>query len=110
MYTPNVLNGPYNLCSLEERTIHETIEFFQRSIDIAYELECPRMLVVADHPGYEAPKALVCRRFIEHMQYLCDYGAPKGVSLVIEPLTPMESPVITTADDCVDAIKKNWKG
>ena len=78
MYTPNVLNGPYNLCSLEERTIHETIEFFQRSIDIAYELECPRMLVVADHPGYEAPKALVCRRFIEHMQYLCDYGAPKG--------------------------------
>ncbi|MFQ9705312.1 MAG: hypothetical protein ACLR0U_32885 [Enterocloster clostridioformis] len=48
------------------------------------------MLVVADHPGYEAPKALVCRRFIENMQYLCDYGAPKGVSLVIEPLTPME--------------------
>ena len=33
-------------------------------------------------------------------------GAPKGVSLVIEPLTPMESPVITTADDCVDAIKR----
>ena len=106
MYTPNALNGPYNLCSLEERTIRETLEFFQRSIDNAYDLECPRMLVVADHPGYEAPKALVCRRFIENMQYLCDYGAPKGVSLVIEPLTPMESPVITTADDCVDAIKR----
>ena len=55
--------------------------------------------------GMRRQRLLVCRRFIEHMQYLCDYGAPKGVSLVIEPLTPMESPVITTADDCVDAIK-----
>ena len=42
MYTPNVLNGPYNLCSLEERTIHETIEFFQRSIDI---VDCPSAAV-----------------------------------------------------------------
>ncbi|MFQ9705313.1 MAG: hypothetical protein ACLR0U_32890 [Enterocloster clostridioformis] len=41
MYTPNALNGLYNLCSLEERTIRETLEFFQRSIDIAYDLGVP---------------------------------------------------------------------
>ena len=106
MYTPSALNGPYNLCAMEERTREETLEFFCRSVDIAYQMECPRMLVVADHPGYEVTKASSYGRFIDNMKLLSDYATSKDIILVIEPLTPMESPVITTADDCVDAIEK----
>ncbi len=106
MYTPNVLGGPYNLCSPQSRARQETLDFFRASIDISQQLECSRLLVVADHPGYELPGSYAFDTFVENMQILSGYAQPKGVTLVIEPLTPMESPVITTADDCVEAIAR----
>lgn len=62
------------------------------------------MLLVADHPGYVTPRRDSWKRFVENMRQLAAYAAPKGVTLVIESLTPMESPIITTADDCAEAL------
>mgnify|MGYP000867210647 FL=1 len=104
MYTPNAIGMPYCLCSLDSRERADALAYFKRAIDACTAMEIPRMLLVADHPGYEISRRAGYERFVENMRSLGDYAAPHGVRLVIESLTPMESPVITTADDCAQAI------
>lgn len=104
MYTPYALNGPYNLCSKDDKTREDTLGFFLQSIDITSKIECRRMLVVAEHPGYETNMEESYRIFIDNMKTLGERAKKQGVILTIEPLTPMESPLITTSDDCVKAI------
>ena len=106
MYTPNAIGTPYGLCSTDNRQRADALEYFSKAIDACSGIECPRMLLVADHPGYETPRRDSWRRFIENVQNLARYAASKNVKLVIESLTPMESPVITTADDCAQAVEE----
>lgn len=105
VFTPNVLGGNYRLSSLDNTERREAVALFQRHIDAAALLECASVLAVADHPGYEADAQQVWDAFSDAMHTLCEYGKARGVRLIIEPLTPMESPVITGADDCVRLLK-----
>lgn len=105
MYTPNALGMPYSLCSLDKREQRDALEYFKAAIDGCSAINSPRMLLIADHPGYTVPRRDSWKQFVENMQQLGQYAAPKGVRLVIESLTPMESPVITTADDCAEALE-----
>lgn len=104
MYTPNALGMPYCLCSLDPREQWDALVYFKAAIDACAGIQSPRMLLVADHPGYTVSREDSWCRFVENMQQLAQYAAPKGVTLVIESLTPMESPVITTSDDCARAL------
>lgn len=104
MYTPNALGMPYNLCSLDERERKDAMAYFKTAINACEAIESPRMLLVADHPGYEVPRKKAYGRFVENMKELGEYAENHSVQLVIEALTPMESPVITTADDLCEAI------
>lgn len=104
MYTPNALGLPICLCSLDPRERRDALAYFKKAIDGCSGIHSPRMLLVADHPGYVTPRRDSWKRFIENMQELALYAAPKGVTLVIESLTPMESPMITTSDDCAEAL------
>lgn len=104
MYTPNAIGTPYRLCSIDDRERRDALEYFRKAIDVCSGIECPRMLLVADHPGYETLRRDSWRCFIENMKNLAQYAASKNVKLVIESLTPMESPLITTADDCAQAV------
>ena len=104
MYTPNAIGMPYNLCSIDPKERQEAMVYFKTAIDACEAIGCPRMLLVADHPGYEVPRRVSYRQFIENMKELGEYAAKHQVKLVIESLTPMESPIITTSDDCREAI------
>lgn len=106
MYTPNALGMPYNLCSLDAREQKDALKYFKIAIDACEALECPRMLMVADHPGYEVAEKDSFQRFVENMKELGRYAIDKDIKLVIESLTPMESPVITTSDDCQRVIEE----
>ncbi len=105
MYTPNALGGPYNLCSLDAQEQNDAQEYFSKATEVCAAMQCPRMLLVADHPGYAVARRESRKRFVENLQRLGSYASGLGVTLVIEALTPMESPVITTADDCAEAIE-----
>ena len=106
MYTPNALGMPYNLCSLNQRERTDAIDYFKKAITACEQMEVPRMLMVADHPGYEVPREKSWKQFIENMKELGIYAKEHGVILVVESLTPMESPVVTTSDDCVAVIRE----
>lgn len=105
MYTPNALGMPYNLCSLDQREQRDAMDYFKTAICACESMEVPRMLVVADHPGYEVTRRKSYQRFVENMKELGGYAQEHNVKLVIEALTPMESPIITTSDDCLEAIQ-----
>ena len=105
IYTPDALWGPHRLTSVAKRERAEAMAFFKRSIEIAAEIEAPRMLLCADHPGFTANKREAWNCFVENVKELAAFAAPKGVTLIVEPLTPMESPVITTSDDAVNVLE-----
>lgn len=105
MYTPNAIGMPYCLCSLDPDEQKDALEYFKRAIEACEGIEVPRMLIVADHPGYEVSMRKSKERFIENVRILGDFANRHSVILVIEALTPMESPVITTSDDLVEIIE-----
>ncbi len=104
MYSPNVLGFPYCICSRIPREREDAVKFYQGMADVASMLEIPRILVIADHPGYFLPRKEAWGYLVDSMKQITTYAASKGVRTIIEPLTPMESPVVTTAGDCVDLI------
>ena len=106
MYTPNALGMPYNLCSLDQRERTDAIDYFKKAITACEQMEVPRMLMVADHPGYEVPREKSWKQFVENMKELGIYAKEHGVILVVESLTPMESPIVTTSDDCAAVIRE----
>lgn len=42
---------------------------------------------------------------VDIFRRICSYAHGKNIQIVIEPLTPTESPVVTTVDDCVGLIE-----
>lgn len=101
MYTPNAIGLPFNLCSSLAKEREEGISYYKRAIDTASALEIPKMLIVADHPGFERDYTEVWNCFSEAISELAAYAQGRNVIISVEPLTPVESPVITGTDDCL---------
>lgn len=101
MYTPLALNLPICICSPFERERRDGIAYYQKAIRVASEIGCPRVLVVADHPGYFTPEKEVWKYLVTSMKEICKSAHGTNVQVTIEPLTPMESPVVSTVDHCV---------
>jgi len=101
MYTPAALGMGLCLCTPRQPERHDALRHFERAIDAAAALDITRVLVVVDHPGYDADGRESWKLLVDAAVALADYAAPKGVDLCFEPLTPLESPVLVTADDCV---------
>lgn len=105
MYTPLALNLPLCICSPDLRERREGVEYYKKAVQIASDIGCRRVLVVADHPGYFTPEREVWGYLVESMREICRFSHGKNVEVTIEPLTPMESPVISTVDDCVKLLE-----
>jgi protein FrlC len=105
MYTPNAIGLPVNLCSPMAVERAEGMTYHKLAVDAAAELGIPKMLVVADHPGHGADLAEIRRIFTNEIGELAHYAERKGVLIAVEPLTPMESPVITTSADCLELLR-----
>lgn len=105
MYTPHIINQPLCICSPREQERAEGVAYYQKAVDVASAIGCPRLLVVADHPGYFTPRREVWKYLVESMKAICAHAHGKNVQVTIEPVTPMESPVVTTVDDCVELIE-----
>jgi len=105
-YTPNVIGLPFNLCSSMAKERAEGMEYHKLAVDVAAALEIPKMLVLADHPGFAANVSEIRKIFTGEVAQLVQYAEKKGVIIAIEPVTPMESPIITSSDDCLDLLRE----
>lgn len=100
MLVPAELNVSRSLASLNELERKQAVESMKRHVDLANSLACPRVLTVADHPGYNQDRDLVWAAFVQSLEELLDHASGTGVKISVEPLTAMESPVVCTVDDC----------
>lgn len=101
MLTPYTLGMDVCVCSEDSAEVEDGIKLLKKGVDAAEMIEAPRMLVTADHPGYSRDDRTVWNTFTASMKEVCSYAEKKGIKVVIEPVTPMESPVITTSGDCL---------
>lgn len=106
MYTPLALNMPLCICSPNPAERAAGVAYYQKCVDIAAAIGSPRLLVVADHPGYFTPRKQIWEYLTDSVRQMCHYAHGKQVQVTIEPLTPMESPVVTTVDDCVELLER----
>jgi protein FrlC len=105
MLTPNTLGKEVNICSSDPEERRDGITLLKQGIDAAEMIEAPQMLVTADHPGYFREREKIWSVLVESMAEICYYACGKGVRGVMEPVTPMESPVVTTSQDCSRLIR-----
>ena len=105
MLTPNTLGQEVNICSSDPEERRDGVLLLKQGIDAAEMIEAPQMLVTADHPGYFREREEIWSTLVESMSEICDYAVRKGIRVVMEPVTPMESPVVTTSQDCSRLIK-----
>ena len=101
MLTPNTLGQDLNICSDDPAEREEALTLLKRGVDAAEMIEAPRLLITADHPGFFRDDREVWSVLVENVKELTAYAEGKGVRIVMEPVTPMESPVVTTARDCL---------
>lgn len=104
MLTPNTLGKELNICSADPYERDDGVKLLKKAVDAAEMMEIPMVLVTADHPGYFRDDREVWSVLVDSMKELCGYSAKKGVKIIIEPVTPMESPVVTTSRDCLRLI------
>lgn len=105
MLVPVALNVNLGLASLTEKERTASVDWIKRHIDLAKAIECPRVLVAPDHPGYGTDGVLAWNAFVRSIQELADYAQGTGVRITAEPLTSMESPVLCHTDDCVRLLR-----
>ena len=106
MYTPNALNLPVCICSTLHKEREDGVKYYKKAIDVAESIEAGGVLVVADHPGHFYNRPQVWEYLVESLVEICDYSSGKGIQITIEPLTPLESPMITTSQDCLALINQ----
>ncbi len=110
MMVPSALNVDRGLASPNEAERAAGVAWIKRHIDMAREIECPRVLVAPDHPGYNQDGALIWNAFADSIRELVDYAKGTGVRITAEPLTSRESPVLCSTDDCVRLARETGCG
>ena len=85
--TPEQVMYPINIgaSSKEERV--RSIEFFRRYIDVANELECPRMLVTSGRHSIDESSEDCFRYSVDSLMDIGNYARMRGVRIAHETLT-----------------------
>ncbi|WP_167577491.1 TIM barrel protein [Ammoniphilus sp. YIM 78166] len=106
-FTPEQCMYPINLAAKEKEIRDRSLRYFKKSMDISVELECPMVLVTAGWGYRNEPMQEAWDRAKESLHNLCDYAEQRGLTLALEPLSRVESNLITdlpTLTTMLDAI------
>jgi len=105
MLTGNFIGTNYRVTATKGKERQEAVDLYKKHIDVAQAVGSPYVQVVTDHPGYMIDPEEIWKATVDSFVQLCDYAATKDVKIVVEPLTPMESPVICTTTDVLRLFK-----
>ena len=86
------------------------VRYVKRFIDAAGELECGRVLVTAGCGYYDHPADEAFRRSRDSLHEICLYAESRGVTMLLETLTPPSSNVLNTPEQQREMIKSMPEG
>jgi len=98
IFTPELNAYPYNFMWGGEAQRADCVQYLKLCMEVASELGCEATLISAGHAGYEATQAEIWDRLLRTLRELTGHAEKLGHKLILEPLTPYESNVVTTAD------------
>lgn len=103
-YTPEMNAYPFNPMMGNERALKESIDYIKLSMDMAKEMGAGFTLISLGHAGYYTSHSVIWKKAEYVLKELASYGEKIKHKIVLEPLTPYESNVITTANDLKEAL------
>lgn len=105
--TPEQCIYPINVASENGRLRDRSIAYFLRNLDFALELECPKLLVTPGWGYADQPREEAWKRSLDGLAAIARRAEATGIELLLEPLSPTESNIVTTAAELktmIDAI------
>lgn len=104
-FTPEMNAYPYNIMIGTEAMRKDSVNYVKLSMDMAKEMGADFTLISAGHAGYQATTQGIWERLIKSLKEITDYAEKIQHKVVLEPLTPYESNVVTTANDLVEVFR-----
>lgn len=89
---------PSNMAARDERIIEHSINYFKNLINLASELEVPKILLTSGWAYFDEPVEKAFKRSVSHMQELADYAKQKDVTICVEPLQKFETRLVNNID------------
>jgi len=105
-YTPEHNSYPYNYMIGSESMRRDAVEYLKLSMDMAKQMGADFTLISAAHAGYSVTYDEIWTRLEKTIRELVDYAEKLQHKIVLEPLTPYESNVITSANDLVEIFRR----
>ena len=94
--TPEQCQYPINIGARNVDARRRSVNFFRRAIDVAVELDAPKVLVTSGHHNYDDSAEDCWKWCVESLQELASYARLYGKYFVFEPLV-REIDVVTRA-------------
>lgn len=99
IFTPEHNAYPYNFMIGSEIQWQDSMAYLKLSMKMAKSMGASSTLVSPANAGYYTSYDEIWDRLIRSVDVLSKYGEKIGMKLILEPLTPFESNVCTTAND-----------
>lgn len=97
--TPENCTYPVNFCTPERTTREASLRYYQRAIDTAAFLGCPKVQISTGFGYFDAPREEAWNYCRDSMQQLAAYCERKGVTLLLEELKVTTTNVLITSRD-----------
>lgn len=97
--TPENCVYPVNFCTQDRITRESSLRYYQRAIDTAEFLGCPRVQISTGFGYFDAPREEAWNNCRESMAQLAAYAERKHVTLLLEELKNTTTNVLITSRD-----------
>ncbi len=103
---PAFFRYPHSLCSPNDVTWLDTIDYVKQSIDNAVQLGAPIVLIVPTMSLHGQGRDHAWQRFAHAVDQLCAYARPHGITLGIEVVNRFVSDLIVRAADALPLLEQ----
>lgn len=97
--TPENCTYPVNFCTQDRTTREASFRYYQRAIDTAAFLDCPKVQISTGFGYFDAPREEAWNYCRDSLRQLAVYCERKGVTLLLEELKVTTTNVLITSQD-----------
>ena len=97
--TPENCTYPVNFCTQDRTTREASLRYYQRAIDTAAFLDCPKVQISTGFGYFDAPREEAWNYCRDSLRQLAVYCERKGVTLLLEELKVTTTNVLITSQD-----------
>lgn len=98
-YVPENTGSPHSFVFRESELNDISVEYFKQSVDAARAIEAPMVMFAINMPGFGIDREQLKRQVVEDLKVISDHAAARGVTVILEPVTPFEGKLCCSSDD-----------